>query len=310
MKKYYKDNKIKNLEHTGYNGVASGDKGKAGNGKDAYTGGWPTDLREADALAEEKVLKNRKEKAKKAAEKAKAIREEGYLSRRKAAREDNDPTHGSIEVYHGILDECGELSEEYIASGNENLPTADQLESELKREISKRRFRRILRTTIGALIVIAAAAVLVAVIWLPVFRIYGNSMNSTLEEGQIVVAMKGNQFKNGDVIAFYYGNKLMVKRVIAGPGQKVDIDDNGNVFVDDQPLSEPYVTGKSLGDCNIFLPYEVPENRYFIMGDNRNTSLDSRNTSVGCISDEQIVGKVAFRVWPLNKMGGIKSERE
>ena len=310
MKKDYNDNEIKNLEPAEGEGFTSGGIVESTEGNDAYTGGWPADLREADALAEEKVLKQQEEEAKKAAEAAKASKDEGYFARRKRAREDSDPTHGSTDVYDEILDEEGELSDEYIASGNEDLPTADQLENELKREINKRRFRMILRTTIGTLIVIAAAAVLVAMIWLPVFRIYGNSMNSTLDEGQIVVAMKGNQFKNGDVIAFYYGNKLMVKRVIAGPGQKVDIDDNGNVFVDDQPLSEPYVTHKSLGDCNIFMPYEVPENRYFLMGDNRDTSLDSRNTSVGCISDEQIVGKVAFRVWPLNKFGGLKSERE
>ena len=308
MKYNDNDNEIKNLEPTEGEGFTSGGIVESTDNNDAYTGGWPADLREADALAEEKVLKKQEEDAKKAAEAAKA--DNGYFARRKRAREDKDPTHGDTEVYEELLDEEGEFTDEYIASGNEDLPTADQLETELKREINKRRFRRILRTTIGTLVVIAAAAVLVAMIWLPVFRIYGNSMHSTLEEGQIVVAMKGNQFKNGDVIAFYYGNKLMVKRVIAGPGQKVDIDDNGNVFVDDQPLSEPYVINKSLGDCNIFLPYEVPDNRYFLMGDNRDTSLDSRNTSIGCISDEQIVGKVAFRVWPINKIGAVKNERE
>ena len=302
------DKEIKNLTSTEGTGFTGDGVVESGDGHDAYTGGGPADLREAEAKAEEAIKKRQEEEARKAAEAAKA--EQGYFARRKRAREDRDPTHGDTEVYEELLNEEGEFSDEYIASGNEDLPTADQLETELKREINKRRFRRILRTTIGTLIVIAAAAVLVAMIWLPVFRIYGNSMNSTLEEGQIVVAMKGNQFKNGDVIAFYYGNKLMVKRVIAGPGQKVDIDDNGNVFVDDQPLSEPYVVHKALGDCNIFLPYEVPENRYFLMGDNRESSLDSRNTSVGCISDEQIVGKVAFRVWPLNKFGGVKNERE
>ena len=308
MKKDDIDNEIKNKDSTGGSGFVSGGTIEPAEGSDAYTGGGPADLREADALAEAKFLE-RQENEKKQSEKDKK-KSEGYFARRRRAREDNDPTHGSAEVYDELLDEEGEFSEEYIASGNEDLPTAEQLETELKREINKRRFRRILRTTIGTLVVIAAAAVLVAMIWLPVFRIYGNSMNSTLEEGQIVVAMKGNQFKNGDVIAFYYGNKLMVKRVIAGPGQKVDIDDNGNVFVDDQPLSEPYVTNKSLGDCNIFMPYEVPDNRYFLMGDNRDTSLDSRNTSVGCISDEQIVGKVAFRVWPLNKFGGLKGAND
>lgn len=291
MKKHYRDNDIKNLE--------------SGKEKEAYTGGWPSDLREADALAEKKALKNKKEKAKKAAEKARAIREEGYLARRKKAREDNDPTHGSTEVYEELLDELGELSEEYIAFGNKELPTTDQLENEIKREIKNRGRRRIFFTIIGVLAVIAAVAAFVAVVWLPVFRIYGNSMSSTLDGGQIVLAMKGSQFENGDVIAFNYGNKVLVKRVIAGPGQKVNIDGNGNVFVDNKPLSEPYVTGKSLGDCNISLPYKVPEGRYFVMGDNRGTSLDSRNSSVGCIADEHIIGKVTFRVWPLNKFGGV-----
>ena len=308
MKYNDNDNEIKNLTPTEDTGFTPGGIVESTDTPDAYTGGGPADLREAEAKAEEAIRRRQEEEA--AAKAAKEKADNGYFARRKRAREDKDPTHGDTEVYEELLNEEGEFSDEYIASGNEDLPTADQLEIELKREINKRRFRRILRTTIGTLVVIAAAAVLVAMIWLPVFRIYGNSMNSTLEEGQIVVAMKGNQFKNGDVIAFYYGNKLMVKRVIAGPGQKVDIDDNGNVFVDDQPLSEPYVVHKSLGDCNIFLPYEVPENRYFLMGDNRESSLDSRSTSVGCISDEQIVGKVAFRVWPLNKFGAVKNERE
>ena len=182
----------------------------------------------------------------------------------------------------------------------------EQLTAELDREKYKRRYKRVLRSTIYTLIVVAAVAVLVATIWMPVLQIYGASMAPTLDEGDIVISVKGSDFAPGDLVAFYMGNKILVKRCIAGPGQWVDIDADGNVYVDGRLLDEPYLTEKALGDCDIELPYQVPDNRYFCMGDHRSTSVDSRSTTVGCVSDEQIVGKIVFRVWPLPDFGTLR----
>lgn len=186
-----------------------------------------------------------------------------------------------------------------------SVPTVPQLRAELSRERVRRRYRQVLRSTVYTLVVVAAAAVLVAVLFLPVLQIYGTSMNPTLTEGDIVVSVKGSDFQRGDLICFYYGNKILVKRYIASAGQWVDIDENGNVSVDGEPLDEPYLTEKSLGECDIELPYQVPDGKIFVMGDHRSTSVDSRSTSVGCVSDEQIVGKIVFRVWPLAGFGTV-----
>lgn len=185
-------------------------------------------------------------------------------------------------------------------------PTTEQIRTELERVRYRRTFANTLRSTIFILIVVSASAVLIAVLLLPVLRIYGHSMNDTLDEGDVVVSIKGSSFKTGDIIAFYYNNKLLVKRVIGQPGDWVDIDEAGNVYVNQVMLEEPYLDSKAHGETNIELPYQVPESRIFVLGDNRDVSIDSRNTSVGCVAEEQIAGKIVFRVWPLDKMGFLK----
>lgn len=187
----------------------------------------------------------------------------------------------------------------------QEIPDIPLLEVELKRVQYRKRYRIVLKSTVYTLITVAAIAVLVATLWMPVLQIYGNSMTPTLSNGNIVVSVKADDFRNGDTIAFYYNNKILIKRVIAGPGDWVDIKEDGTVYVNSEKLDEPYLTEKALGDCNIELPYQVPESRLFVMGDHRSVSVDSRNTAVGCVAEEQIVGKIVFRVWPLNEFGGI-----
>lgn len=186
-----------------------------------------------------------------------------------------------------------------------DLPSAEQIDRERRRLRYRQRYRRTLRSTIAILIVVAALAVLVATLWMPVLRIYGSSMAPTLENGQIVVSVKSTRFESGDLIAFYHGNKLLIKRCIANSGDYVDIDEDGNVSVNGAPLEEPYLSEKAYGQTDIELPYQVPDQRRFVMGDNRSASIDSRSTVVGCITEEQIVGKIVFRVWPLDVFGPL-----
>ena len=184
-------------------------------------------------------------------------------------------------------------------------PTRDQVAEELRRERYKRRYRSAVTSTVYTLITVAAAAVLVATLLMPVLRIYGTSMTPTLDNGQIVVSVKSGELEPGDVVAFYYNNKILIKRVICGSGDWVDIQQDGTVLVNGQVLDEPYLTEKALGTCDIELPYQVPDGRVFVMGDHRETSVDSRSTSVGCVAQEQIVGRIFFRVWPLNEFGFV-----
>lgn len=184
-------------------------------------------------------------------------------------------------------------------------PSTDVLEAELNRLRYKRRYRTVLKSTLYTLITVAAVAVLVATLWLPVLQVYGTSMTPTLQDGEIIFTVKTSNVEPGDIVAFYYNNKILVKRVIAEPGDWVNIDENGTVYVNSQKLDEPYLTERALGDCDIELPYQVPDGKLFVLGDHRATSVDSRSTLVGCVSQEQIVGKIIFRIWPLERLGGI-----
>ena len=185
-------------------------------------------------------------------------------------------------------------------------PATPELKSAVKRDKYLHRFRTTVRSTFLSLVVVAAVAVLVAVLLLPILRIYGKSMNGTLDSGDIVLSIKSTHFDTGDVIAFYYNNNILVKRVIANPGDWVDIDNDGNVYVNNVKLEEPYLQEKAYGEVNIELPYQVPDGKIFVMGDNRSVSIDSRHSSIGCVSDEQIVGKIVYRVWPLATIGRVQ----
>lgn len=181
------------------------------------------------------------------------------------------------------------------------LPQLGDLHTELKREQYKRRFRKLLRRTMSALIVVAAIAALVATLIFPVLQIAGTSMEPGLEEGDLVLLVKTDKLKTGDLCAFYYSNKVLIKRVIAGPGDYVWIEADGTVYVNGTALEEPYVTQKALGECDIEFPYQVPENAYFVMGDQRETSIDSRSTTIGCIPKDQVIGKIMCKFWPLSE---------
>lgn len=188
---------------------------------------------------------------------------------------------------------------------NITLPTTSEIEELYKKAKYRKLFSEKIRSTFFMLIVVAAFAILVAMLHLPTLRIYGKSMKGTLESGDIVLAVKSNRFKTGDVVAFYYNNNILVKRVIAKSGDWVNITKDGTVYVNDKKINEPYIENKAYGETNIKFPYQVPENRIFVLGDNRKVSIDSRNTSVGAVSDEQLVGKLIFRIWPLSDIGTL-----
>lgn len=187
----------------------------------------------------------------------------------------------------------------------ENLPSARQLEDELIRVKYSERYRKLLKNTIYSLLVVAAVSVLIATLFMPVLEIYGNSMNPTLENQDIVISLKTTDLQRGDICCMYYNNHILVKRVIGVAGDTIVMDEDGNVFVNGTLLDEPYLMEKSLGECDIEFPFTVPEQTVFVLGDNRSTSVDSRNSLIGCIMVEEIVGKIVFRVWPLGDIGMI-----
>lgn len=186
------------------------------------------------------------------------------------------------------------------------LPRTEELTEAVKRERYLRRFRMTVRSTFLSLVVVAAVTILVAVLLLPILRIYGKSMSGTLDSGDIVISVKSSGLEKGNIIAFYYNNNVLIKRVIATPGDWVDMDQGGNVYVNNVLTDEPYLSEKAYGETNVEFPYQVPEGKFFVMGDNRSVSIDSRNTSIGCVAEEQIVGKIVFRVWPLARMGPVR----
>lgn len=186
------------------------------------------------------------------------------------------------------------------------LPHTADLEALVNRIRYGKRFRASVISTLMTLVVVAAAAVLVAVLVLPILRIYGQSMSETLDNGDIVVSVKTADLETGDIVAFYYNNTILVKRVIGQSGDWIDIAKDGTVSVNQVELEEPYLDRKAYGEIDIKLPYQVPEGRIFVMGDNREISIDSRTMMIGCVAEEQIVGKIIYRVWPFGKLGGIK----
>lgn len=183
--------------------------------------------------------------------------------------------------------------------------TITEIEQELKREKYKNKYIKVLMSTIYTLIIVSSIAAIIATLVMPVLQISGSSMSKTLNEGEIVLSIKTKKIKNNDIIAFYHGNKILVKRVIAKSGQWVNVDELGNIYVNNTLLDEPYVKEKKLGDIDIKFPYQVPESTYFVLGDDRKTSIDSRNSVIGTIKQEDIIGRVIFRVWPIKKIGSI-----
>jgi signal peptidase I len=177
-------------------------------------------------------------------------------------------------------------------------PTIEAIKTEISRIQYNRRYQAVLRSTIYTLITVAAVAVLVATLWLPVLQIYGSSMTPTLQDGQIVFSLKTEQMEPGDVIAFYDNNKILIKRVIGVPGDWIEIDTDGTVYLNGEKLDEPYAEQIAFGECDLEFPFQVPQEQYFVLGDMRESSIDSRNTLVGCVEYEQIIGKIFFRIWP------------
>lgn len=184
-----------------------------------------------------------------------------------------------------------------------DIPTTAQLEAEFKRLRYKERFRRSVTSTISSLIVVTAVAVIISTMLIPVLRVTGSSMTPTLQNDEVLICNKLSEPQRNDIIAFYYNNKVLLKRLIGLPGDIIDITEDGRVSVNGELLEEPYISEYSLGECDIELPYQVPDNRYFVMGDHRAVSIDSRSTSVGCVAEENVIGIVSLRILPIHRIG-------
>ena len=182
------------------------------------------------------------------------------------------------------------------------IPNKEELEKELNRIKYKLKYKKTLKSTFVALLLVIAVSSLLSTLLFPVLEIYGSSMYPTLSEGEIVLSIRKSAFKRGDIIAFYYNNKILIKRVIGISSDWVNIDEEGNVYVNDILLDESYVKDKNLGETDIKYPYQVPDDTYFVLGDDRLTSLDSRTSIIGAIKKEDIIGKIIFKLWPINKI--------
>ncbi len=207
------------------------------------------------------------------------------------------------------LRECEEMAAELenapeiTQETGHDLPTAEQFDAELKRVRYRKKFIRTFRDTVNSLLVVAAIAVLVSMLFLPLLRVTGTSMTPTLQNDELVICNKTGNFECGDIVAFHYNNKILLKRVIGISGDWIDMKEDGTVYVNGEKLDEPYVDELAYGECDLEFPYQVPDNRIFVMGDHRSTSVDSRSSTVGCVADEYVIGKVFLRLWPWEKIG-------
>ncbi len=201
-----------------------------------------------------------------------------------------------IEIIYAMQNNTGEVE----------LPSAEEVAEEREKLSSRSRYRRVLRSTVGALVVIAAAAVLLAMLLFPVLQVSGDSMEPTLNDKDVLLLVKSNHYRTGELCSFSWQNKLLIKRIIGGPGDVIDINENGVVSVNGQVLDEPYAKNLALGDCDITFPYQVPDNRYFVLGDYRSVSIDSRSSEIGCVEKDQIIGRVFLRIWPLKEIARVR----